>query len=133
MQRSVCIGRICIESLANQKNRFAMRVTPGFRPVDVRCQRDVARHLFPHKMKRVGGRPHVLAATRDEVGFLSQIVVHSSRLADRAYVSVFVEKPQRRVLDRSGSKAMHKDKKDQLNSQQTFHVEFGALCPHPRV
>ncbi len=92
-----------------------MRVAPGFRPVDVRCQRDIARHLLPDKMKRVGGRPHVLAATRDEVGFLTPIMVHGPGLADRANVTVFVEKPERRVLDRSGSRGVrHKDKEDQL-------------------
>ena len=72
-----------------------MRLPAGADPAEVRGERDVARHLFPDKLKSVVGEPHVLPAAGNEVTLPRGIVFNRTGLAYGANVTVRLEQSER--------------------------------------
>ena len=91
----VGIGRVRIQTLTDEQARLAMRLAAGAHPADVRCERDVARRLFPDEVKRVAGEPHVLPASGNEVTLPRGIVFNRTGLAYGANVTVRLEQSER--------------------------------------
>src|SRR6267154_2515884 len=61
------VGRIGLEALADHQAGLAMSVAPGAEPLDGAAQSDVSRDALPDKMECIIGKPHILAATRNEI------------------------------------------------------------------
>jgi hypothetical protein len=102
-----------------------MGVAASAKPTDVRSQRQVSRHLFPDKVERVVGEPHVLAAARDEVTFLRGIVLDRARLAYQANVTLPLEQSERRIPGRGGSGLP--DEAQAQKNQETWYETIHSI------
>ena len=91
-----CVGirRILIEVLANEQACFAVRVTAGSDPANIRRKRDIAGHPLPKKMESILVKPHVLSASSDKVAFLRSVVVCHPGFQDMTDVAMPFEKTQ---------------------------------------
>src|SRR5215472_17850384 len=88
MQGNVGIDRVGIEALAQDQNSFLVLVSGLGQKTDVGGERYVPGHFLPYKLECVRGKPHVLAAAGDGVGFRGGIVLDRSRVKDRADVAM---------------------------------------------
>ena len=88
VKNRVGVSRIGFESLPEDQAGFAVRVSIRADPADVRRESHIPGHLFPDKMKRVVGEPHVFAAAADEVGAFSGVEFGGARFQDAADVTV---------------------------------------------
>src|SRR5258708_28615810 len=89
MDSNVDVRRIGLKALAYHETAFAMRIAARVLPCDGHLQREIARHLLPYEMEGVVGKPHVLAATGDGVGFRARLekrMPRLRRLADVRFV-----------------------------------------------
>lgn len=65
-----------------------MRVSTRTDPVDIRSKRKIPRHPLPDEMKCVGGKPHILPSSGNEVLSTGRPEVHGSRFVDRTDIIV---------------------------------------------
>ncbi len=91
VQRHVGIHRIRVEALPQHQYGFLVRISSGGRKRNVGGQGDIARNFLPDKLKGIGGKPHVLAATGEGIGFRGRIVFNGARMQDRAYIAMLLE------------------------------------------
>ena len=84
----VHVRRIRIQGLAEDQERFPMRVPAGFKPTHAGRERKVAGHLFADELKAVSLCPEVAAASGNQVSSGGWIIHHRSGVAGRADVLV---------------------------------------------
>ena len=105
-----------------------MRVAARADPVNLRGECQVARHSFPNKVHRVIGKPHVVAAARDEVGLLGGIEVNRAGFANVTNVAMALELSGQRTLGAEGrsSKQRAKAQGDQEAVGRVIHAGIKA-------
>jgi len=68
-----------------------MRIDARADEGNVGCKRNIAGKLLPGELKRIFGRPHVLAAARDGVTPRAVVVFHAPGMKNRTDILVAVE------------------------------------------
>ena len=78
MQRNQCLFGIVFQALANHQHRFPVTVSVRIWIRNVRCQRNIARHLLPQITEFVARIPDVIARGLDGVSPRCRIVTRAS-------------------------------------------------------
>src|SRR5262245_3378376 len=96
MQGGIDIGRIGIQTLANDEAGFSVRLLADAEPANRGCQTDVSGHALPNIMKRVLRAPHVFAAAGDEIRLAVSEMLDRSGMDRLTYLGVVFEDTYRR-------------------------------------
>src|SRR5262249_51514521 len=101
VERSIDVGGVRIEVLADHETRLTMRLLPLADERDIRGERKVAAlYTLPGVMKGVAGRPHVRAAAGDGVSPGGRVERARARMTHFADIAVVLEASETQLTGR---------------------------------